>query len=540
MLDDFKLPIEYHANQLSPVIINDLELDTCYTQLFTSSSLKTKWISNYTSNKEFLIHSQSLIKSYDTSVYDLDQYNDMYDEFKSETNFIDKYQYIPFKALLALNTSIPFMQVLSYYNLSSPVLSLVGPFFILILPFFILKSKGLNITFSDYFKTIGEIMQNYNMFKIFDGKSNINQKVSALVSIIFYCFQLYQNILSCTSFYVNMHSISGFIETYKEYLQKGILLIESVKLKIMKYKSYEPFLHDLTLHTDNINICLTRINTILSGDNSFIKLSQIGNIMATYYELYHDDLFDTSFKYIFNLNEYNNDLHKLTALVYGKQINPCVFSKQSSIIKKGYYLPYLHTEHITNDVSLNNNMLITGPNASGKTTTIKSILINLIMGQQFGMGCYKTATVNIYDYFHSYLNIPDTSGRDSLFQAEARRCKDILDFITTHDDKSHFCIFDEIYSGTNPNDATKCAKIYLKGLSKLDNLNFIITTHYTDLCNYFESDKTYTNIVNYHMDVIDKTDKLEYTYKFKSGISTVHGGEQILRDLEYPDYLFNL
>ena len=539
MLDEFKLPIEYHSNQLSTVIIKDLELDTCYTQLFTSSALKKKWISNYTINKEFLIDSQSLIKTYDTPVYDLYQYNDMYDEFKSETNFIDKYQYIPFKSLLALNTSIPFMQLLSYYNLSSPVLSLVGPFFILILPFFVFKSKGMNISFSDYFKTLGEIIQNYNMFKIFDGKSNMNQKISALVSVIFYCFQLYQNILSCTSFYINMHSISGFIETYKEYLKKGILLIESVILKINNHKSYEPFLNDLNKHTDNINICLNRINTILSGDNSFIKLSQIGNIMATYYELYHDNLFDTSFKYIFNLNEFNNDMHKLNFLVLNKKINPCVYSKQMPVIKKGYYLPYLNTDHITNDVSLN-NMLITGPNASGKTTTIKSILINLIMGQQFGMGCYKKATVNIHDYFHSYLNIPDTSDRDSLFQAEARRCKDILDFITTHDDKSHFCIFDEIYSGTNPNDATKCAKIYLKGLSKLDNLNFIITTHYTDLCTFFESNKKYTNIINYHMDVIDKTDKLEYTYKFKSGISMVHGGEQILRDLEYPDYLFNL
>jgi hypothetical protein len=34
-----------------------------------------------------------------------------------------------------------------------------------------------------------------------------------------------------------------------------------------------------------------------------------------------------------------------------------------------------------------------------------------------------------FDHIHSYLNIPDTSGRDSLFQAEARRCKEILDCI---------------------------------------------------------------------------------------------------------------
>jgi hypothetical protein len=540
MIDNFKLPIEYHSKQLSSIVISDLELETCYTHLFGTSLLKNKWIENYTTDKQFLMDSQSLIKSYDTPIIDLSEYNQMYDDFKSETNFIDKYQYIPFKSLLALNTSIPFMQLLSYYNLSAPVLSLVGPFFILILPFFIFKSKGLNISFSDYFKTLGEIMHNYNVFKIFDSNSNINQKISALVSVIFYCFQFYQNIISCTSFYVNMHSISGFIETYKEYLQKGLSLINYVKEQISSYSSYALFIDDLNYHMDNINICLKRINTILSGKNSLVKLSQIGNIMATYYELYHDDLFDMSFKYIYHLNEYNNDIHKLTTLLSSKTINPCNFTQNSSNIKKCYYLPYISTEHITNDISIKDNILITGPNASGKTTTIKSILINLIMGQQFGMGCYNKANVSIYDYFHSYLNIPDTSDRDSLFQAEARRCKDILQFITNNNDKKHFCIFDEIYSGTNPNDATKCAKIYLKGLSNLDNLKFIITTHYTDLCKYFDSNEKFKNIVNHHMDVIKDSDVLTYTYKYKQGISTVHGGEQILRDLDYPEYLFNL
>ena len=61
-----------------------------------------------------------------------------------------------------------------------------------------------------------------------------------------------------------------------------------------------------------------------------------------------------------------------------------------------------------------------------------------------------------YDTIHCYLNIPDTSGRDSLFQAEARRCKEILESL--EDNKKHFCIFDELFSGTNPNEA--CASSY--------------------------------------------------------------------------------
>ena len=84
------------------------------------------------------------------------------------------------------------------------------------------------------------------------------------------------------------------------------------------------------------------------------------------------------------------------------------------------------------------------------------------------MGFYNNATINPYKYIHCYLNIPDTSGRDSLFQAEARRCKEILDSVVNNKER-HFCIFDEIYSGTNPYEAISGAYAYLTYLSKYGN-----------------------------------------------------------------------
>lgn len=84
---------------------------------------------------------------------------------------------------------------------------------------------------------------------------------------------------------------------------------------------------------------------------------------------------------------------------------------------------------IKNDCNLNKNMIITGPNASGKTTTLKSALINILLSQQIGFGCFESLKLTPFTNLHCYLNIPDTSGRDSLFQAEARRCKEIIDCI---------------------------------------------------------------------------------------------------------------
>ena len=158
------------------------------------------------------------------------------------------------------------------------------------------------------------------------------------------------------------------------------------------------------------------------------------------------------------------------------------------------------------------------------------------MRQQFGYGCYEKATICCYDTFHSYLNIPDTSGRDSLFQAEARRCKDILDCITEHPKKSHLCIFDEIYSGTNPNDAVTCAKLYLNGLNQHKNkVDYMITTHYIELCEHF---KDKPSVRNKKMNVKEGKEKIEYDYKMVEGISYVNGGIFILKQLGYPSYLY--
>ena len=145
--------------------------------------------------------------------------------------------------------------------------------------------------------------------------------------------------------------------------------------------------------------------------------------------------------------------------------------------------------------------------------------------------------MNPYDYIHSYLNIPDTSGRDSLFQAESRRCKEIIDTIDHNKDKRHFTIFDELFSGTNPAEATKSAYAFLKYISEYENVDFILTTHYTTICKKLGKSK---KVQNYKMDVsFDDQGKITYTYKMKKGISKVQGALLILEDMNYPNEILD-
>jgi DNA mismatch repair ATPase MutS len=131
------------------------------------------------------------------------------------------------------------------------------------------------------------------------------------------------------------------------------------------------------------------------------------------------------------------------------------------------------------------------------------------------------------------LNIPDTSGRDSLFQAEARRCKEIIDVIDADlkCEETHFCAFDELYSGTNPEEASISAIAFMKYIIKNKNVNSILTTHFIDVCKNLDKHKM---IENHYMETNKNGHKLEYLYEMKKGISKVKGGINVLYEMNYP------
>uniref|UniRef100_A0A6C0IBW7 DNA mismatch repair proteins mutS family domain-containing protein n=1 Tax=viral metagenome TaxID=1070528 RepID=A0A6C0IBW7_9ZZZZ len=228
----------------------------------------------------------------------------------------------------------------------------------------------------------------------------------------------------------------------------------------------------------------------------------------------------------------------------GDRMSPEEFDKEDvnkMLFQDQYYPSLLSSEKIVkNNINMKKNMILSGSNASGKTTFLKTTALNLIFTQQIGGGFYSRGNLpKPYTHIHSYLNIPDTSERDSLFQAEARRCKDILDIISTEPDTSHhFCIFDELYSGTNPKEACKAAYAFLKYLSANDRVDFILTTHYVAVCRRFRKSK---RVKNYQMKVIlDECGKIKYTYQIHTGISMVEGAVRILEDLNYPKEIMDM
>jgi energy-coupling factor transporter ATP-binding protein EcfA2 len=538
----FKLPIEYTEHrEINNIIRTDIELlptNNIYKHVIPESILVDKWSSYYTTNKAFLKDTQQHIKYYNPCAPTDTMFLD-YKKFKEESSFIEKYQYMSIKMLKPLNNYTLFLHFLGFFNLASPALSLLSPIFALIIPFVILKCKGIQISINMYIGFLKKMMSENSFVKLFTDFTTLNfqQKMSGIISILFYIYQIYSNIMSCINFYNNIHAVSGFLCKYKTHIKSSILLCDKIQGSIQKYDSYTEFYNEITLHKQVMTSLLERLNILLPYDNTISKLSQLGIYMHLYYDIYFNHTYHSTFMYSIFLNQYDKDISALHLQVKSKKLNKCKFGAKTTM-NKMYYLPHIENSPVKNNVELDKNIIITGPNASGKTTILKSILINTLLSQQIGYGCYSKATIKLYDTFHSYLNIPDTSGRDSLFQAEARRCKDILEHITNSPKEKHLCIFDEIYSGTNPNDAVLCANIYLKGMNHFkSSVDYVLTTHYIQLCENFSKDSFVKNL---KMNVSVTDDSIKYLYEIVEGISYIHGGKHILKEMNYPEYLFSL
>jgi len=541
-ITDYKLPIEYVDHHvLTKVIRDDLEIgDThsLYEKLIPSTtSLMNKCSSIYTKDTSFLKETQKCIKKYRVESVCCDSFKKDYHAFIEETNFIDKYQYIGFKMFKRFNDSGVFLHCLSLYNLTCPIFSLLSPLMMLLFPFVLLKIQKVPITITGYIEHLTKIFKNTSIYQLFFNFKSISfqSRLSAMFSLFIYLLQVYNNVISCASFYRNIHTIYHFLIKYKTHLKQSIRLIEEMNGSMSSYSTYTSFRTESLRQKEILQQMLHKIEEMKPTESFWLKLGQIGLFMQLYYDFFMNDSNHQAIQYTFFIHDFNEDMIHLRKAVQLKQLNPCKYKKKTSL-QGMYYLAHIHDSAIRNDVDLDHNILVSGPNASGKTTLLKSLFLNVIMSQQFGYGCYEKAAIHCYDVFHSYLNIPDTSGRDSLFQAEARRCKEILDCITEYPLKRHLCIFDEIYSGTNPNDAVTCAKLYLKGLNAhKDKVDYLITTHYIGLCEHFKENP---KVSNYKMKVRESKDQIEYDYKMIEGISYVNGGVFILKQLDYPSYLY--
>jgi DNA mismatch repair protein MutS len=149
---------------------------------------------------------------------------------------------------------------------------------------------------------------------------------------------------------------------------------------------------------------------------------------------------------------------------------------QSHISFECLYHPLLKSPIRNSFTSNSNVLLLTGPNMSGKSTFLRSVGLAVHLAH-IGVGVPATkAELPYFDYISISINHTDDilSGY-SHFLTGIMSLKEVL--IEVSADKKCFAIFDELFKGTNIEDAVQISSASINGLTKLDSSFFFISTH---------------------------------------------------------------
>lgn len=192
---------------------------------------------------------------------------------------------------------------------------------------------------------------------------------------------------------------------------------------------------------------------------------------------------------------------------------------------QGAYHPLL-SNPVKNDINIQSGMLLlTGANMSGKSTFLKSFGIIVYLAH-LGMAVPAGyASLPFYEYITVHINHSDDIKNGlSHFMQEIVNMKEVLQKMK--EGRKCFAIFDELYKGTNYEDALQISKWTLEGLRRQEGSFFLISTHLYALKDSFDHAE---GISAFHLDCKVEDNIPQFTYKLREGWTNLKIGELLFK-----------
>ncbi len=249
-------------------------------------------------------------------------------------------------------------------------------------------------------------------------------------------------------------------------------------------------------------------------------------------------------------------LATLTALVYSRlfdlKMNVEVIAKYDMIFAKAKYsvnnnciMPKLNKNGIINIVNgvhplidefkpLNFNiakdfraLIITGPNAGGKTVVLKTVgLLTLMTLSGFHIKAHKETEISVFQ--NIFVDIGDNQSIENSLSTFSSHMQN-LSLILSKSNKYTLVLLDEIGSGTEPNEGAGLGIAILEELYK-KGVIVLATTHYGEIKQYSEQHPDFENACMEY-----KTDTLEPLYKLHIGKSGNSNAFYIAKKMGIPE-----
>jgi DNA mismatch repair ATPase MutS len=455
-------------------------------------------LSNYTDDLSLLNKRQTIIKeitninsqeilNYIENIQNVEK--DIYwlfekkdEEFTKLLNSIYfKYEWLNHGWILSMNCN--------YKMYISVFISLISPLISIVVPYLILYYYGFKMNFWEYIKLT---RQSYKLLSTITigNQSNIIRYITNTLMV----FSYFSNL---SSTYDNSKKYKNIVKIIKNKINNiEILLVNTLKIKKLDNFS-----------DSNCKVDIKKIKELI-GTNIIENKSKYLYLFKNI-EKYKDNIFNL-LKYVGNI-----DMYISISKLLNNNFN---FAKYSNldipeITCKKLFHPNLKN-NISNDIHIKNDIILTGPNQSGKSVFMKSVITCIILAQTIGLVPALECNFTPFSYLNTYLNIPDNLGTSSLFEEEVNRCVKILDSINKLKTSSHsFVIMDEIFTSTSISEGLSISFSFCNEICESKNSLFIITSHFKYLTTIKRLDK-YKTLINY-----DKQNNPIFTYKIIPGIS---------------------
>ncbi len=173
------------------------------------------------------------------------------------------------------------------------------------------------------------------------------------------------------------------------------------------------------------------------------------------------------------------------------------------------------------------DILITGSNASGKSTFLKSVALNAILSQCLATSLSESYRAPVYRVYSSMSLRDDLAAGGSYYMVEIKSLKRIIDAAAKEDGAPVICFVDEVLRGTNTVERIAASSAILENLSRMNALTFA-ATHDIELTKLLESDYT-----NYHFREEMTDSGVEFSYKILEGPATTRNAIALLDNLGY-------